>query len=672
MTTIPRLAAPGPLAVGFAVAATFVSLLLLGHNLDIFLPGDGIAPIYAFMSPDDLDWIDGTVVGNPWRFTTHGLVHVVCPYVFGKSLYLFLLPGVVVHVVNAMLVGLLLFEVVRVFPTRVANPPRTGALLAGFVFLLYHTRVLTEISFLPYELVTLFALLMMLFSVRFFEQPRITYGLLIVAAHGLALVSHAYSLALPGFVLLLEVVYRRCSKIKRSWWSSALLYAALGGSTLQFLRTYWLEIMRQGGEDVTGHPWFGIFHYARYLGISVTQIVYTPWSSTNQSVGEASGFHQLLTVLLIGCASGLMLRALHKRKPLGIAEMVVLFFVAWNGLAFFQLMARDTFMMSSRYYLHAVGTAMVVGFVAQRGLEVVPHWPRLVSAVLLVGIPTGLGAVNPELLHGASVVRTIATHPSMAAAPRMHGSAGVRGADLSWRNLTGASFEQANLYGACLLWSDLTKANLRGADLRFSNLSKARFWETDIRGTRFDGCHTIRTEFQGARTDSTTSFKGAQMVWVYMEGMDLRGVAFDGANLSGGSLRGADLANARLPGAGLSSTILDGANFEHCDLRKADLTRANAVNARFVAADLRESWLVDAELAGADLRQANLTGADLTNADLSGADLRNADLTNADLSGAVLDGAYLQGAVLDGARLSNASMEATIWDSVTTTGPQDE
>ena len=669
-----------PMAIGISVVAIYTlgSVFLLGWDLEFLLARGDVVPIDSFMSPDDLAWIDGRIVGTPWRWTTHALAYAVCPRLFGSHLHLYGVPGVLIHAINASLVSLLLIDVVRRFPTRiVAETPWAGAFLAGLVFLLYHTRVQTEIAFLPYEMVTLFALLMMTFALRFIEHQRLVHAVLVVAAHGLALVSHSYALALPAFVFVLEIIYRRCARIHRPVWPSLMLYVALGGSTALFLATYGPEMMK-GGDGVAGQAGFGLFNYAKYLGISVIQAVDTPWSSTNQALGEATTAQWLLTALVLGCAGAILGRTLLRRRALGIGDMSVLFLAIWNGLAFFQLMASNTLMMSSRYYLQAAGFAIVVGFAGHRCGEALSNVlgilrPVHVWVVLLVLVPAFLGAKNPEFHHGVGVLfegirnpsrfgmptLTAGAHPcrgqrhsacpytgdvtefadDLSCASCLHSwldgvdlsESDLRGADLSWSRLANGSLERASLLGGCFMWCDLAGTDLRGTDARFANLAGAQLPGADIRSARFDGCHAIRALFNEATTDARTSFVGARLVWALMEEMDLRAVRFDGATMSGVSLRDSDLAYARLVGVDLSSADLRDAGFVGADLRKADLSRATAQSADFRGADLRGAWLIGADLRGADLRRAILTNADLSRSKLAGADLR----------GAIMDGARL-------------------------------
>ena len=58
--------------------------------------------------------------------------------------------------------------------------------------------------------------------------------------------------------------------------------------------------------------------------------------------------------------------------------------------------------------------------------------------------------------------------------------ANLRGANLSYADLYGANLSYANLYGADLSYADLSGANLRGANLRGANLSELTVAQTSI------------------------------------------------------------------------------------------------------------------------------------------------------------------------------------------------
>lgn len=135
---------------------------------------------------------------------------------------------------------------------------------------------------------------------------------------------------------------------------------------------------------------------------------------------------------------------------------------------------------------------------------------------------------------------------------------GVKGADVSNRNL-----RHASAYNAFLVNGYLMDVDARGTDFR----------EADLR----------RSDFRRA---------------------DLRGANFRSANLEGADLRYTDLTRSKLTEAKLMNAKLKEAKMTDAQLRDAKLTRAD-----LTSADLRGT-----DLTGADLKDAILSGADLRNA----------------------------------------------------------
>ena len=156
----------------------------------------------------------------------------------------------------------------------------------------------------------------------------------------------------------------------------------------------------------------------------------------------------------------------------------------------------------------------------------------------------------------------------------------TKAAQLSGRNLRGATASGAFF----------VKANLEGADLREATLQVA-----DLRGAILGGADLREAVLRDA------DLRGADLVRA-----DLREANLTLANLRGANLVSADLREASLGGADLREADLDGA-----DLRGSDLVTANLREANLTLADLRGAYLRDA-----DLREADLRGADLGRADL--------------------------------------------------------
>ncbi|WP_141086150.1 pentapeptide repeat-containing protein [Listeria monocytogenes] len=105
--------------------------------------------------------------------------------------------------------------------------------------------------------------------------------------------------------------------------------------------------------------------------------------------------------------------------------------------------------------------------------------------------------------------------------------------------------ERANLRGANLSYADLSCANLRGADLSCANLRGANLSYADL------SCANLR----GA------NLRGANLSYADLSCANLRG-----ANLRGANLSYADLSCANLRVANLSGANLSGANLSYADL----------------------------------------------------------------------------------------------------------
>ena len=96
---------------------------------------------------------------------------------------------------------------------------------------------------------------------------------------------------------------------------------------------------------------------------------------------------------------------------------------------------------------------------------------------------------------------------------------------------------RADLRGANLSYSDLSGANLRGATLFRANLTK-----TNLKGVNLYGASLVGTNLSGA-TLVEANLRRANLVGADLEGADLSGANLEGANLEGAFLYGANLEN---------------------------------------------------------------------------------------------------------------------------------
>jgi len=110
------------------------------------------------------------------------------------------------------------------------------------------------------------------------------------------------------------------------------------------------------------------------------------------------------------------------------------------------------------------------------------------------------------------------------------------------------------------------RANLRAAHLYMAVLQDASFLGADLSGAILIGAHLLDTNFTDA------NLAGAHLVGAYLTHANLRGASLRGANLmhadlSSAGLRDADLSGANLFGADLTHTDLSGANLCGADVR---------------------------------------------------------------------------------------------------------
>ena len=141
-----------------------------------------------------------------------------------------------------------------------------------------------------------------------------------------------------------------------------------------------------------------------------------------------------------------------------------------------------------------------------------------------------------------------------------------------------------------------------------------------------------------------------------MRHVDLIYAFLEGVNLGGACLEGADLLGAHLEGANLIETNLEGANLLGAHLEGANLIETNLEGAKLPFAYLEGANLKGVHLEGANLIEANLEGANLLGAHLERVNLKGAHLENADLRSAHLQGANFGNVFFDQTALWNKKL----------------
>jgi len=145
---------------------------------------------------------------------------------------------------------------------------------------------------------------------------------------------------------------------------------------------------------------------------------------------------------------------------------------------------------------------------------------------------------------------------------------GIKGANLSGRNLRHAAAKEAFLAKANLELAKLQRANLSGANLQGANLSDANLQGAILIGANLQGAELIGANLQGA------SLAHANLQEADLAGANLQQAILIGANLQGADFLVADLQGAKLGSANLQGVKLDGASLQEVNLTFADLRSA--------------------------------------------------------------------------------------------------
>jgi len=235
--------------------------------------------------------------------------------------------------------------------------------------------------------------------------------------------------------------------------------------------------------------------------------------------------------------------------------------------------------------------------------------------------------------------------------------ADLRGADLSFANLSGltffhADFSGANLKGAVLsktvfISSNLSGASLEGANLNNvdietstlanANLNSATFVSSTLSSTNFSGVSVAGLVSRSLRGDENTFSDGVKFVNGYLVG-------------PGAMLQKAVLTDARLNGANLTAADLTGALLNGADTCEVSGTpQALPTGWRKI-----NNCLVGA---GADLWRGALAGVNFDGIDLTGTKFIDSDLHSARFTKTVLASAKFYSVNLDSAIFSQSNLQ---------------
>ena len=207
------------------------------------------------------------------------------------------------------------------------------------------------------------------------------------------------------------------------------------------------------------------------------------------------------------------------------------------------------------------------------------------AAVLKTVSPQGLGGSNPSLsariwpsdkggyavpMRALIAAAVLAVHaPALQAGCNDPPAAGVDWSRcakqrlmLNRKDLQGARFEHAVLFGVNFDAADLSRASFASAEA-----SRSSFRHTVLEGANLQKLVAVRSDFSGAK------LVGADLEKAEFHRCVLTGAALRGVNLSKGDfgrstfdradLRGANLAQSNLARASFRAARLEGANFAH-------------------------------------------------------------------------------------------------------------
>ena len=196
----------------------------------------------------------------------------------------------------------------------------------------------------------------------------------------------------------------------------------------------------------------------------------------------------------------------------------------------------------------------------------------------------------------------------------------VRGADLSFRDLSFADCYEVFAPNARFVEADLRGAKFGSSDLRKSDLSRAlgdeaTFTRARLANTRFGASMMRRTKFYGAQLDQTTFTS--------------------------------DFLRSRLAGPNNGQAML---GFGSSDFSEADFTYAEIDRC-----DFRSTFFARSRFLVARIKATDFAGSDLSNAHFTGASISSCDFTDTKLYGSSFDRANLTSVVFDGARLADPS-----------------
>jgi uncharacterized protein YjbI with pentapeptide repeats len=116
-------------------------------------------------------------------------------------------------------------------------------------------------------------------------------------------------------------------------------------------------------------------------------------------------------------------------------------------------------------------------------------------------------------------------------------------------NLTGAMFDDSDLWKA-----QLSRAILAEASCRRANLGQASIMEADLKGVNFSGARLMSANLRASHAQYGI-FRGAKLQSAHFDNADLRGARFEGANIDDAYFLGAKLDRGALDSLGRTENL---------------------------------------------------------------------------------------------------------------------
>ena len=210
-----------PLAtISWAIAASLIiSFFSILANESAFL---------GIIDRETVTWIHGYDFGYPMRVLQLSLFSIILPPLAEGALFLYALPMLLLHLFNGILLCLLFRAL---FSANLGEAPAwLGGIVAGLVLSTSPVAKVTVSWFcsISHVMVSFFALLMLICSLRFLRHGRARYWLFVLLFYELSLLSNSLALGLPFFLLLFEGSVTGWRSMRSARAGFAVRYSTLG------------------------------------------------------------------------------------------------------------------------------------------------------------------------------------------------------------------------------------------------------------------------------------------------------------------------------------------------------------------------------------------------------------------------------------------------------------